>query len=714
MRKKLKKIVSKVKNYQFGGLISGLAGGLTGELFGKGLPNDNYDYQNTGHRSTSYDGLQYLPQAVQPNIMPQLLDAYNSQYKVKDFYDASKHKVDTGDLEKNLKARNYHKEEFRRRLGQVQKEAEEYILLNRRDPDKMAMFDIVMSQKKNDIMKDTQHMTNLYENSIKVNEQWASAKRENDQYTANNGQLAFTVLDKKTGQQKVILENELDNYTSKEDRDNYQINILPFSKVKNLADIDQESATKLGTTLNTEMDNMVDAQKSLQEWYKDTGYNLVKSLKNFAPETSYTDISGGYDNLIQTKWFDGTEETKTNKERLNQSLSQIAENVPKEILNPLKKNFYAKMERQGFRQVVNGKVGDLLTVTQRNEMFDSYVRNYLLKETNKREVDEKKTEGSWKYEDKVVTGGGSAGIADRETKKKLELGEVVGAFNGETQYVPNAGGMFGGVLDGIGGYLINGIGKNKEIAPIGQQNIAKNFDLSKGVYDENGNLISNVEGFSTYGLGDMTNGKKQSFQSWANKGSAFSPQMVATEMPVGTDGKLIKDKAILGAFEGLTQKYARLGRGADTPQKAKDLVTNFEKEKRQLGIEGTIKGAWATLNTVTNNEYSGGNSLKFAGSKKVTDDYAKMIREKITGKEDYKGEVYQTTVFVPVVNAFQQTLSDNQAVGSGNPEGDRSQDVVSINPFTRQPYPKKQSGGLLEDLEKNRVSFTNLTLDDLY
>lgn len=723
---KFKHIVSKTKKMQFGGLISGLAGGLTGDLFGQGLPNNAYNYQDTGHRSTSYDGIQYIPQATQPNIMPQLLEAYNSKYKVKDFYDPTKHKIDTGDLEKNIDARNYDKETFRSRLADIQKQAEEYITLNRRDADKMAMFDIWASQKKNEVMKDMQAAVNLKKTDVGATDIIQKSGRMSDVMADAKGNPLFIVRDKK-GVEDYVTEEQLQVLMEKDKDEELTVEILPFSSGLRQFEINKRFADDAGTMINTDTRNITDAEKSLNEFYNTTGYKLIKTSLSQVPQVTTKDY--GYDKLIQTQWMEGSTESKENKEKILEAKKQITENIPSEILIPLKKAFATQLSRNGFREKkailetkVNPKTGQSqevvtgfetgkkrMTLSQQNLAFTNYVQDFINRNADKKEIDEKKTETSFKNNQTLQSNGSDLALAERKRKEEASIGETLASQQGKTTpiQIQDLFSKDGTGLDwiaGVTGFLHTGIGET--LTAFNQSESAKRLNIGRS-WNKNGKRIN-----------EITDGKtRESYTEFMNKSGAVEPRMAYAMMPLDKKGDIVTDNKVLLNFKSLYDKAEGIKQSNLSEQDKRKSLDKIQSQIENLNIGSWQPGYWTTQYSIPNEKggmlgnYEG--TIGITGSKKVDNISAKRIRTQMGLKEDATNSVYETPVFTATTNMAQSQIYDAKNLNTSKVA---TKGVGTTGEVYSQEQGGKlmQSGGLLEELENNRISFTDLTLDDLY
>jgi len=194
----------KIKMFQRGGLLNRIGRGVStvgnyvGDnvkgAFGQGIignDRNNYDYANTADRATSYDGLQYVPQAP---VSP-FLAAYQSRYSAKNFYDPAKHTMDTSAFEKDLKTYHIDKEGWMNRKEAATAEIAAYIALHNTDEQMMAQLPMFIVQQKDKLTRDTQGLVNTYDENQTAYKKYVSEGKHGIQYR-DNGESYFTRTEK--------------------------------------------------------------------------------------------------------------------------------------------------------------------------------------------------------------------------------------------------------------------------------------------------------------------------------------------------------------------------------------------------------------------------------------------------------------------------------------------------------------------------------------
>lgn len=346
---RLKKYIKKsVPKKQLGGLISSIGGGLTGTLFGQGLPNDNYNYQNTGHRSTSYDGLQYIPQADEPNLMPQMLDAYNTKFKLKNLYDPEKHKLDTGDFEKNLKTYQIDEDNWRTQKQLANNQIDTYIKEHRYDPEKMAELPMYIQKIKDNLMMGVRGMINDYDQNQNVAIAGYKAKdiyNSTHQYQFGANDYAYKriveVRDKRTGEKKQVpmVQSESQIYAEQGNLKGWQ--------PAGVTDLEQSfeyfqpnSAFGYGKKMRLNTSTPEQAMEDLQKFYADKGF---KQKADAVANSVRGSNIGGFDadlvvwNNTSNKWTN-----KENIDNIKASSKQFLEVLPTRALEGFTRAFNSK------------------------------------------------------------------------------------------------------------------------------------------------------------------------------------------------------------------------------------------------------------------------------------------------------------------------------------------------------------------------------------
>lgn len=714
---KLKKYIKPKKSVpkkQLGGLLSGITGGIAGSLYGQGLPNDNYNYANTGHRSTSYDGLQYIPQADEPNLMPQMLDAYNTKFKLKNLYDPTKHKFDMGDLEKDLRLRGYDKERLRMRIADAQSKMMLYGEAHKNDPEKLAQWDMQVAKLKNEMMGGMQDAFNLRKDDDVKEQKIINDNKVGQIYSATDGQLMFKKINNKTGRFEPVVESEVD-YNDEEH------SYVPIRAGEVTALKETMSWDKFGRNLNSDLITGEEATKMAEERYKDIGYALTKT-PNYINSASQSPAKQFGDHiLVTTTWGQQTKEQKDNMAQLAETTKELLNQLPKDIEKGWKRDFTDFLYRgdnlmekkiTGEKEIkdANGKVvgkqptyeytGKKLNKEQIAGAFSNYISRKLEAINNKKQISETKTETTQGVNNNVINNASPKYIAwqnaKRDAEKKGRINNVQMSAQGKTEKVNLAkryNATFGKKhplptwLPKVGStfYAIHPTPEQKKQAgkTISQQNLGTIFSFDDGVILADGKRAKNLD------YQDAYTGKTHSIplSKIYNSGSLDQNTMSLGWIPTDGEGNVLANIDM--------EKVKKI-------QQIEDLDEQQKQMKKAFG-ENTQMEMMVSANVIMKDGQFMPNAVPLQSNEYTN------FNESL-GKDN----LYKVPMFIPYAG---HAGSDSNSID----EGKRATEKTDVIDATGTSYNKQggklmQYGGTLDDLIENRpkLNITTLTLEDLY
>lgn len=722
---KLKKYIKPKKSVpkkQLGGLLSGITGGIAGSLYGQGLPNDSYNYANTGHRSTSYDGLQYIPQADEPNLMPQMLDAYNTKFKLKNLYDPTKHKVDFGDLEKDLRLRGYDKERLRMRIADAQNQLTLYGQAYKNDPEKLAQWDMQVAKLKNEMMGGMQDAFNLRKDDDVKEDDIIKKGKVGQIYSTTDGQLMFKKIDKKTGRFEPVVESEVD-YNDEEH------SYVPIRAGEVTALKETMNWDKFGRNLNSDLITGEEATKMAEDRYKDIGYALTKT-PNYINSASQSPAKQFGDHiLVTTTWGQQTKEQKDNMAQLAETTKELLNQLPKDIEKGWKRDFTDFLYRgdnlmekkiTGEKEIkdANGKVvgkqptyeytGKKLNKEQIAGAFSNYISRKLEAINNKKQISETKTETTQGVDNSVINNASDSYNSYMAGKRQEEKMGTINNWEQSAQGVTtpiNMGEWFTtnfGIdtpawVNKIGaiGYQVTPTDKEKADAgkTLSQQHMASALDFTKGYINADGKRIDHL----------IQDGTKVPLSNLQNSASLDLNSVNLVYLPINPKTG--------GIAESLTDVQKT---------KMKEIQNSKVSigEKKQA-IQSLLGGKFELqLMASTRMIVNKGGNMK--GAKLLNEDENKLYSNSYD--KTYLGNsasLYSVPMYVPIQGDV--SLGANFNKGSYNATGTVKVGVGSsggsgVNIGYKEGGKIMQDGGTLDDLIENRpkLNITTLTLEDLY
>jgi hypothetical protein len=715
---------------------------ITSGIFGQGLWGKNrgeYNYGQTGHRATSYDGIQYIPKAEQPNITPQLLQAYQSKYNVKSLYDPEKHKLDTGDLEKELDMHSNSKEQWLKQVDGAQTAIKDYINLYMYDAEKMAQLPIYVSNIKNKLKQGQSANVHTYKANTDTFKNLSTQGKTGNAYLDEQGHYLWIMRDKKGNQRLVSIadagKDEYKDYTPIQ-----PASFAQYAEQRNKEDRFAQSQE----LMHSKAYDMKDAMEALNTSLQNLGSEKTSAVTSSAGQITLQQPLPNSSTLLTTQTnASGYIDSETNRSRLANLKKMYLETgiLSDRILGGLKNEFRSKVFTN---PVPPPDIKDYTYIAQdgtqqvRPEYQEAVERHKKDTETAGRRKGEslqqfmaRKDLEAELYAIAVVTEKLKSATVDKTEQRttyntnitKVEqdlLGDIDDGAGGSIpkdsiysfmqallghSASTSMGDGEGGIFSGIVGNILNLSGSYNKDSYFHENPMFAAIDTSNMMTSNGYTLVGNKEGKNDRGLGE------QMKYSVIDK----SKPPVVGWTTLDANGK--PDTTLQKKYSAeLTE--IKNAKPEDRLKVVNKIITDNPELKSKLRPVAQI----TLLSKYGTSQNEAQNTKSIVNTPEELTRYNKIATNE-TGKITNETKLHRHTVYAPV-----RTQIDNNGklivTGVVNSDNEASNKQAALNRVNKNAFdaPVKsdknggklmQDGGLLSRYEPKKLTFTELTIEDI-